>query len=631
MRWPRFARHDERSRYLCGTTLVIALFCLVIPVGTVHALRIDFPSRVIQIGETVQFEAEAQDVPDAVSFQWDFDDGTGGSGRTVSHAWSEVGIYIVTLTAQSTSGETHKSSDFVNILPARPNDRTYKRAWELIRTRIVGTVEWLESTQQYPHYRYPLRNLSYEEGIFSPKWDLRLGWTGGFWVGSLWKMYARTGEPEFLEFANAWNETILGEEEVNNHDRGFVYYNSSSLGYEVTGNPLYLQSARKAAEQLVWMYDFGGTGLIPIYSSSQVTIIDTMMNLQVLWWMGQFEDANPRFYEVALAHAEKTRDAFIRPDGSTWQSVHFDKETGEVLSKETRQGLDHSDTSTWSRGQAWAIYGFSETARATGLESFLTASERVSDFFIDNLPPDLVPWFDFSPRIVENPNAHLKDSSAASIAAAGLLNLAEIHPDADATQRYREAAEAIVQSLITNYLAPFGDETVSVPGMLIHGCWFWGLPERRDSELIWGTYYLLDALERLIAVPEILDLRMTNLTTKNQTVSEGDRLRFEAQVSAHRLEFADVRLDLSQLGAGGGVLPNEFDRATGEAIWIVDSAHPISSDIVVRLTLADGLGRTTERLHHVNSTSGIEHWRDYGREESNEETSRIDNTRTGSR
>ena len=340
----------------------VVLLCLLISAGAAYGLQFELASRVIPVGETVQFEAEADDLPDAVSFTWEFDDGTSGSGRTVSHAWSEVGIYIVTLSAESASGETHRFSDFVNILPARPDDKTYEQAWESIRTRVLGTVEWLESTQQYPHYRYPLRNLSYEEGIFSPKWDLRLGWTGGFWVGSLWKMYSRTGEPEFTEFANAWNEIILGEEKVDNHDRGFVYYNSSSLGYEITGNPLYLQSAREASEQLVWIYDYGGTGLIPIFTSSQVSIIDTMMNLQVLWWMGQFEDANPRFYEVALAHAEKTQEHFIRPDGSTWQSVHFDKETGGVLSKETRQGLDHSDTSTWSRGQAWAIYGFSEAA-----------------------------------------------------------------------------------------------------------------------------------------------------------------------------------------------------------------------------------------------------------------------------
>jgi unsaturated chondroitin disaccharide hydrolase len=448
--------------------------------------------------------------------------------------------------------------------------------------------------------------------LFSPHWELQLGWTGGFWVGSLWRLYARSHDPEDLRRANAWNQGILGEEGVDNHDRGFVYYNSSAMGYERAGNLTYLTSATKAAEQLAWMFNAEGTGLIPIYTASGISIIDTMMNLPILWWHHERIGDKPHLYEVAVSHSERTRREFIRPDGSTWQSVHFNRTTGAAESRETRQGLDNGEDSTWSRGQAWAMYGFSEAWRATQNPDFLAAADKVSEFYLSHQPEDRVPWFDFSPRIFDDPRGHLKDSSAAAIAAAGLLNLAEIHPDLARKTWYRDEAESITQSLIVNYLAPFGENDGSVPGMLLHGCWYWKQPERRDSELIWGTYYLLDALQRLLTLPEIHSVRLVNLDTGSDQIKVGDPFQIETQVSAHRLAYTRLVADLSQLGGGTETEPTRFDQSTGKAVWsgLRLQSSPTGS-LVVRLRLTDGLGRHVERSLDVNVVTAVGNWADH--------------------
>ena len=233
-------------------------------------------------------------------------------------------------------------------------------------------------------------------------------------------------------------------------------------------------------------------------------------------------------------------------------------------------------------------------------------------YALTHQPEDRVPWFDFSPRIFDDPQGHLKDSSAASIAAAGLLHLAEAHPDHAKKSRYRDEAEAIVRSLIENYLAPFGQEDVSAPGMLLHGCWYWKLPERRDGELIWGTYYLLDALQRLLTLPVIRNVTVTNLSTGTDRVTPGEPFQIEAQVSAHRLAYAQVTADLSPLGGGSETGPTRFDRTTGTATWsgLRLESSPTES-LVVKLHMTDGLDRHVERPVELKIETLVENWMDH--------------------
>ncbi|MCP5020413.1 MAG: hypothetical protein GY930_01440 [bacterium] len=178
----------------------------------------------------------------------------------------------------------------------------------------------------------------------------------------------------------------------------------------------------------------------------------------------------------------------VRPDGSTYHVVDFDPTTGAVLSKETYQG--HSAGSTWARGQAWAIYGFTMAYRYTQDPLLLAGAMDVADYFLANLPADAVPYWDFqAPSIPGEP----KESSAAAIAAAGLLELYQYAPNPADRMRYYRQGSRILRSLSSPaYLASPGTSD----GILLHGVGNKPTGREIDVSLIYGDYYYLEALGR---------------------------------------------------------------------------------------------------------------------------------------
>jgi unsaturated chondroitin disaccharide hydrolase len=201
-----------------------------------------------------------------------------------------------------------------------------------------------------------------------------------------------------------------------------------------------------------------------------------------------------------VSHADTTIENHVREDGSIFHLVDFDPATGDVVLRSTWQG--YADDSTWARGQAWAVYGFTMTYRETGDPVFLETAQRVADFFIDNLPADFVPYWDFdAPGI---PDAS-RDSSAAAIAASGLLELSTLAADPADQMRYADAARSMLASLCTpdaggGYLAEDAAGTSISPGLLMRGCQVHpdsvAGGDQCDESLIFGDYYFLEALMR---------------------------------------------------------------------------------------------------------------------------------------
>jgi len=317
-------------------------------------------------------------------------------------------------------------------------------------------------------------------------------WTSGFYPGQLWQMYGRTGEEVWRTRAEA--RTAGLESQKNNdgtHDIGFMIYNSFGRGYQLTGNTAYRDVCLTAADTLATRFS-PVVGAIQSWGNKSTgdyeVIIDNMMNLELLFWAAA-ESGDTGLYDIAVTHALTTRDQHVRPDGSTYHVVEFDRSTGDVIDKYTHQGYD--DESTWTRGQAWGTYGFTLTYRLTGDARFLETAVSLADYFLDNLPDDFVPPNDF-----DAPGSVPKDSSAAAITAAALLELMDYVDEANA-ERYFDAAEEILLSLAgpayltadTNWESLLQEGSVKYNGISHIGTSY-------------GDYYFLEALTRYEAIPE---------------------------------------------------------------------------------------------------------------------------------
>lgn len=325
------------------------------------------------------------------------------------------------------------------------------------------------------------------------RWEAKPGgvWTDGFWVGLCWLAYGLSGAERYREWGLEWAARLRGREQTKTHDIGFLFHYSTVLGWAVTREPWLRDLALACADRLVAMWH-PKARVIPVGAHAEVSsglddvTIDCMMNLQVLWWAAR-ETGQARYRDVGVAHAERTAAWHVRPDGSCVQSVHFDPDTGSLLKRHTHQG--HHDDGCWSRGLGWCAYGFAEAYRATGREDFLAVARRALDYHVAHSQADPVTFNDYAdPRIPDAP----RDTSASAILACAALALDET----GAGKSYREESGRILRDLVTRFLTPVGAGDRRPAGMLPHTCYNLYTGEAPDHELVWGDYFLLEALAR---------------------------------------------------------------------------------------------------------------------------------------
>lgn len=319
-------------------------------------------------------------------------------------------------------------------------------------------------------------------------------WTSGFFPGALWLMYEKTQAAVWKTNAEKWTAGIESQKnDTSTHDLGFMFFDSFGNGYRLTNNANYKSILLAAARSLATRYS-ATVGCIKSWdgaSNEYKVIIDNMMNLELLFWASK-NGGEQAWYDMALSHAVKTSQNHIRPDGSTYHVVIYDPANGSIKSRVTAQGF--ADSSTWSRGQAWAIYGFSIAYRETNDARFLETARKTADYFISHLPADFVPYWDFqAPGIPNEP----RDSSAAAIAASGLLELSKLETDSAKKTSYANVAEKILTSLSQ---APYIASGTKYKSILIHGTQ--NKPSGKyDTGLIYGDYYYLESLLKYQKIP----------------------------------------------------------------------------------------------------------------------------------
>jgi len=360
---------------------------------------------------------------------------------------------------------------------------------------------WLDAALEFciVKTRHNLANLvTFPERTADGRWvqlapNLHGWWVGGHWVGQLWLTYAATGDPSLAAAARDWaNRLLPGLHDQADHDLGFLFELGFILGYKLTGDEELKIPALQAAATLSRRFNPRGQFIQAwgaLDASPELrgrTIMDTMMNLDLLFWASE-ETGDSGYAEIAAAHARTTLSHHVRSDGSTSHVCDFDPETGAFLKQDTHQGL--SGTSCWSRGQAWGVYGFADCYNATGDAAFLNASRRLIEYLWPRLPVDLIPFWDFDSPLVPN---DVRDSSAASVLASGLLHLASIEDDPKLALVWQDRATAILESLWQSYTSRDSGED----SLLLHGTR--SKPHNlMDHGLIYGDYYFVEALMRL--------------------------------------------------------------------------------------------------------------------------------------
>lgn len=385
----------------------------------------------------------------------------------------------------------------------------------LAQQQLIKTLNYIDSSH-FPQYTVlntqKLHSSWYGTSITE--------WTSGFFPGWLWYMYEQSLDPSLLARAQVQTASLLSEATDNSsHDIGFRIMASYGNGYAVTGDPAYMKVIQTAAQTLSTLYvafpDGGGTiNSWPAYSSKVNVIIDNMMNLELLFFAAQ-NGGNSAWYNMAVNHALKTMQNLVRPDGSTYQGVQYDPD-GSVYQHFTSDG--YSVNSTWSRGQAWGLTGFTIAYRYTRDSRFLVTARTLANYFLAHIPSDFVPYWDFS-------RTDYKDSSAAAIAATGLLELSNYVVDPDKTT-YRSAALSIQNSLSSaNYLG----NPQSTDGVLIHGTYAVPFNVGLDTSLIWGDYYYIQGCYRAMTPPPQVSGLMAANVAYNQVP-----LTWQAQTGAVR-------------------------------------------------------------------------------------------------
>lgn len=379
---------------------------------------------------------------------------------------------------------------------------------EYINSKPVITNEEINNALKFscdqilkylPEFTYKFQNAFSENGFYAPIDNVN--WTNGFWTGELWLAYEHCGDERLKEAAKVHIESfyqrIVNKIAVDHHDMGFLYSLSCVAGYKLINSDLGRKAAILAADQLISRYHEKGNFIQAWGSMNDPNdyrlIIDCLLNLPLLYWASE-ETGDRKYGDIADKHTHTTLANVIREDYSTWHTFYFNMETGEPERGATCQG--YRDGSAWTRGQAWGIYGTALGYKYTKKAEYMEQFERVTDYYLNHLPADLIPYWDLE---FTDGSEEPRDSSSASIAACGMLEMAK-YMEADKADYYIGIAKRFMKSLYDSYAVK--DHEIS-NGLVLHSTYCKHSPYNTCNHMgvdecnSWGDYFYMEALTRL--------------------------------------------------------------------------------------------------------------------------------------
>ena len=327
-------------------------------------------------------------------------------------------------------------------------------------------------------------------------------WTSGFWGGSLWYLYEFSKDEKLKKKADHFSRllTPLAYEPAYDHDLGFQIFCSLGNGYRLTQNSEYKKIILAAADTLATLYN-PKVGTILSWPRNvkklggHNTIIDNMINLELLFWASKNVSRKKKLYNIAVKHAQTTMKNHFRQDFSAYHVVVYDTLSGKKIRGQTHQG--YADNSMWARGQAWAIYGYTMVYRETKKKVFLDFAQKVTDIYLKRLPNDLIPYWDFDAPHSRPDSSGIvldvpRDASAAAITASALLELSTLVKDNSKATEYYSKAKAMLAELSQNYHSK--DKNTAI---LLHSTGHKPNGTEIDASIIYADYYYIEALLRL--------------------------------------------------------------------------------------------------------------------------------------
>lgn len=350
-----------------------------------------------------------------------------------------------------------------------------EEAVDIAAARVKNLVE------SHPDY-FPMYT---EEGRWKHGGEAWTNWCEGFLGGQLWLLYLHTGSSYWREKAEHYSELIEDrkmDDEV--HDLGFLFLPTWRRWYEETGQQAKQDVVIQAGRTLAGRFQEPG-GYLCSFLGAESLFIDIMMNVSIIFYAAR-ETGDEELWNVARRHSETTRRYLVRGDGSTAHEGIFDTDTGQFLRPSTRQGW--RGDSCWARGQGWALYGFGSVYNHTGERRFLRTARQCADYYIKNTPAHGVPPNDWDEPDPDVPY----ESSAAAIAAAGMLRLAKLVDDTAAGEGYRRYALHILDTLTEPEF--LSTESTEWEGVLKRGIYHQEKGLGVDESTMWGDYFFLQAV-----------------------------------------------------------------------------------------------------------------------------------------